>query len=73
MRLGAIAAVCAGLLSGCTTGPEPGADVAAACERQGHDPGTEAWRVCIEADGAAIATGPGSPFANADEDMGPDG
>jgi hypothetical protein len=73
MRLGLILAFCAGVLAGCGAGPEPGADFAAACVRQGHDPGTEAWRVCMEADGASIATGPGSPYANADEDMGPNG
>ena len=54
-------------LIGCAaTAPEP--DVAAACAAQGHRPGTEAWRVCMEAGGAAIATGPGSPYANADDD-----
>lgn len=53
-------------LIGCAAGPEP--DAAAACAAQGHQPGTEAWRVCMEAGGSEIATGPGSPYANADEE-----
>ena len=53
-------------LIGCAAGPER--DAAAACAAQGHQPGTEAWRHCVEADGAAIATGPGSPYANVDEE-----
>lgn len=56
-------------LAGCATGPEPNAE--AQCAMQGHEPATEAWRVCMEAGGAAIATGPGSPYANADEEDDP--
>ncbi len=59
-------AVLALSLIGCAAGPEP--DAAAACAAQGHEPGTEAWRVCMQAGGAAIATGPGSPYAKADEE-----
>jgi hypothetical protein len=53
-------------LIGCAAGPD--SNVEAACAAQGHQPGTEAWRYCLEADGAAIATGPGSPYANVDEE-----
>ncbi len=54
-------------LIGCAAaGPER--DVAAECGAQGHQPATEAWRHCLEAGGAAIATGPGSPYANVDEE-----
>jgi hypothetical protein len=53
-------------LIGCAAGPA--SDVEAACAAQGHQPGTEAWRYCMEADGAAIATGPGSPYAYVDEE-----
>ncbi|HLS18358.1 MAG TPA: hypothetical protein VK090_00985 [Paracoccaceae bacterium] len=56
-------------LMGCAT--EGAADAEAACRAQGYDPGTEAWRVCIDADGAPIATGPGSPYAKPNS-MGPD-
>ena len=58
-------------LIGCATPPSQ--DAAAECAAQGHGPGTEAWRVCMEAGGAAIATGPGSPYANADEEDDPGG
>lgn len=54
------------LLFGCAASPGP--DAAAECTAQGHQPGTEAWRVCMDAGGAAIATGPGSPYLNADEE-----
>lgn len=47
-------------LIGCTDGVS---DPEAACHAQGYEPGTEAWRVCIDAGGAPIATGPGSPFS----------
>jgi hypothetical protein len=53
-------------LIGCAAGPGP--DASAECAAQGHQPGTEAWRACMQAGGAAIATGPGSPYANADEE-----
>jgi hypothetical protein len=53
-------------LFGCAADPER--DAEAACSAQGHEPGTEAWRHCMEAGGAAIATGPGSPYANVDEE-----
>ena len=53
-------------LIGCAGNPER--DAAAACTAQGHQPGTEAWRYCVDAGGAAIATGPGSPYANVDEE-----
>ncbi len=53
-------------LIACAAGSET--DAATACAAQGHEPGTEAWRVCMDAGGAAIATGPGSPYANADEE-----
>lgn len=56
-------------LMGCAA--EGVADPEAACRSQGYDPGTEAWRVCIDAGGAAIATGPGSPFSKPSS-MGPD-
>jgi hypothetical protein len=65
MRL-LLTAVLALPLIGCAAGAER--DVAAACGAQGHQPGTEAWRHCVEAGGAAIATGPGSPYANVDEE-----
>lgn len=48
-------------LMGCAA--EGVSDPQAACRAQGYEPGTEAWRVCIDADGAPIATGPGSPYA----------
>jgi hypothetical protein len=75
MRSGVICViVSAGLLAGCATGPEREADASATCARQGHYVGTDGWRACMEAGGAAVATGPGSPYANADEDdMGADG
>lgn len=47
-------------LMGCATAGI--ADPEAACRAQGYEPGTEAWRVCMDADGAWIATGPGSPY-----------
>jgi hypothetical protein len=58
-------------LSGCSAWQDSAGrtpDVEAACAAQGHHPGTEAWRYCMEADGAEIATGPGSPYANVDEE-----
>lgn len=61
-----VTALSAGLLAGCVAGPAPGA--AAACAEQGYAPGTEAYRACMDAGGAAIATGPGSPFRNADQE-----
>lgn len=67
----ALAAVLSMSLVACAAGSYT--DASAECAAQGHQPGTEAWRVCMEAGGAAIATGPGSPYANADEDMGSDG
>ena len=53
-------------LIGCAAAPLR--DAAAACAEQGYQPGTEAWRACTEAGGAEIATGPGSPYANVDEE-----
>lgn len=53
-------------LIGCAAGPAP--DASADCAAQGHQPGTEAWRYCMDAGGAEIATGPGSPYANVDEE-----
>ena len=58
-------------LIGCDvpSGPDASApDASAECAAQGHAPGSEAWRLCMDAGGAAIATGPGSPFANVDEE-----
>jgi len=57
-------------LTGCATGGP--ADAEATCRAQGHEPGTEAWRVCVDADGASIATGPGSPYSNRDSFDGED-
>jgi hypothetical protein len=53
------------LLAGCAG---TGSDIAAECAAQGHPPGSEAWRVCADAGGAAIATGPGSPYLNSDNE-----
>lgn len=57
-----------GLLLGCTRPAQ--IDASAACVAQGHRPGTEAHWACMNAGGAQIATGPGSPYANADEEEG---
>lgn len=66
MRVVVMSLAACAVLAGCAAGPE--ADVALACEAQGFRPGTEEFRVCVDADGAEIATGPGSPYANVDED-----
>jgi hypothetical protein len=58
------------LLIGCAAGP--GSDVTAACAAQGHPSGSDAWRVCVEGGGAAVATGPGSPYLNSDKESEPD-
>lgn len=54
------------LLAGCTAGPV--ADPQSACAARGYAMGTEEYRACMDAGGVAIATGPGSPYANVDED-----
>lgn len=56
------------LLLGCAQAAR--VDVGAACLAQGHQPGGEAYRACVDAGGAALATGPGSPYANVDEEEG---
>lgn len=67
MRVLVIAlALAAALLAGCTA--RTGTDAAAACAAQGHAPGTEAYRACMDAGGVPLATGPGSPYMNADEE-----
>ncbi|HET7409214.1 MAG TPA: hypothetical protein VFJ13_03375 [Paracoccaceae bacterium] len=43
------------------------ADPELACRSQGHAPGTEEFRVCMDAGGAAIATGPGSPYVKSNQ------
>lgn len=53
-------------LFGCAAGPQ--SDAAADCVDQGYQPGTEVYRACVEGGGAAIATGPGSPYAMVDEE-----
>ena len=60
-----LAVAVAGLgLAGCAGGPAVEAD--AACAAQGFAPGSDEYRACMDAGGAAIATGPGSPYWNAD-------
>jgi hypothetical protein len=61
-------ALFAALLLGCAGAPRQ--DVAASCAAQGHAPGTEEHRFCVDAGGTPIATGPGSPLYNADESDG---
>lgn len=58
----------AAFLLGCAAGPQ--VDAREECISQGHAPGTDAFRACVDAGGAEIATGPGSPYANADEEEG---
>ncbi len=53
-------------LAGCAGGAAVEAD--AACAARGFAPGSEEYRVCVDAGGAAIATGPGSPWWNTDAD-----
>ena len=66
MRILLLALAPAALL-GCTAagtaGPDAGPDADAACQARGYAPGTEEYRVCMDARGAAVATGPGSPYA----------
>jgi hypothetical protein len=47
-------------LLGCTAAGNTDAELA--CEAQGFAPGTEGWQVCMDADGARLATGPGSAY-----------
>lgn len=44
------------------TVPGTEARVEARCAAQGHQPSTQGWRMCVDAGGLPIATGPGSPW-----------
>ena len=66
MRVLIVSTAIVALLAGCAAGPV--VDPRSACAARGYAEGSEEFRACMDAGGAAIATGPGSPYANADDD-----